>query len=139
MRHKNPEQWTAFKQSKRENKRANGGWGGGGCAGHLVVCVESEHQVSVVEQLAGVGDVDGCLRFVPGQHPDLYTSLTKGLNGFRNILLETILNSCGSCKINSFYWYELLKKTPRSLSLSLTVFISLALSLLSLKHTHSYT
>lgn len=71
-------------------------------AGHLVVCVESEHQVSVVEQLAGVGDVDGCLWLVTGQHPDLHTSLTQGLDGFRNILLETILNSCGSYKRNFF-------------------------------------
>lgn len=64
---------------------------------YLLVCAEDEHQVFMVQQLAGVCDVDGRLGFVPCQHPHLHASPSQSLDGFWDVFLETVLNASGPC------------------------------------------
>ncbi len=59
---------------------------------------EGEHQVLVLQQLAGVGDVDGRLGFVPRQHPQLHASPSQSRDGLGDTFLETVLDARGPCE-----------------------------------------
>lgn len=67
-------------------------------AAYLRISVQRQDLLFGVDQLAGVGDVNGRLLFVAGQHPDLQAGLPQGSYSFGNPVLQPVLDARCSCR-----------------------------------------
>lgn len=63
---------------------------------HLGVSIQCQDLLLGVQQLACVCNIDGRLLFVTCQHPNLQAGLAQGSYGFRDTVLEPVLNTRGS-------------------------------------------
>lgn len=60
---------------------------------HLGISVQSQDLLLRVQQLASICNIDSRLLFVACQHPDLQAGLTQGSDGFRDTILEPVLDA----------------------------------------------
>lgn len=63
---------------------------------HLGLGVEGDDLLIVVQQLAGVRNVDGRLLFVARENPDLQACLAQLGNGFGDSLLQAVFDPGGT-------------------------------------------
>mmetsp|Transcript_26182 Transcript_26182/g.67338 ORF Transcript_26182/g.67338 Transcript_26182/m.67338 type:complete len:422 (-) Transcript_26182:24-1289(-) len=68
-------------------------------AREVAVRVAHQRVVRRLEQLAGSGDVDGCLLLVTGDHPHLDAAVQQGGNGLRDALLKLVFNGSHAHKL----------------------------------------
>lgn len=60
---------------------------------HLGISIQCQGLLFRVQQLACICDIDGRLLFVPCQHPNLQAGLAQASYGFRDTILEPVLNA----------------------------------------------
>lgn len=63
---------------------------------HLGFGVQGDDFLVVVQQFAGVSDVNGCFLFVTSKNPNLQACLTQFSNGFRDSVLQAVFNPSGT-------------------------------------------
>lgn len=69
---------------------------------YLILCVNGVHSVSLIQQFAGICDIDCCLLFISRQNPELDSSLPKCRDGIWNPFLESVFNPSGSWKHQTY-------------------------------------
>lgn len=60
---------------------------------HLGISVQGQDLLLRVQQLASVCNIDSRLLFVACQHPNLQAGLAQGSDGFRDTILEPVLDA----------------------------------------------
>jgi len=63
---------------------------------HLIFSVDGEDSVSLLQEFAGIRDVNCCFLLVSCQHPDLDPGLSKSRNRVGHSILQPIFNPCCS-------------------------------------------
>lgn len=64
---------------------------------YLRLGVQGDDLLVMVQQFAGVGDVNGCLLLVTGENPDLQACLSQFRDGFGDSILQAVFNPSGTC------------------------------------------
>lgn len=60
---------------------------------HLGISVQGQDLLLRVQQLASICNIDSRLLFVARQHPNLQAGLAQGSDGFRDTVLEPVLDA----------------------------------------------
>lgn len=66
-------------------------------AAHLRISIQRQDLLLGIQQLAGVRNIDSRLLFVARQHPYLQAGLPQRSYGFRDAVLQPVLDACCSC------------------------------------------
>ena len=61
--------------------------------------IEDKHIHFVIEQLAGVANIDSSFDFITGEYPQLNASFFDVWDGRTHLILKFILDSCGTYQI----------------------------------------
>lgn len=69
----------------------------------LTILLNFENLHLIVQDFAGVSDVDSCLHFVTGKHPKFDFGFSDCSNSFTNIILKLVLDSGCSQKIEAVF------------------------------------